>query len=221
MKWQQMNLDQKADHIRLMWRLNDTQRTLADRIGVTKNAIAGVMNRRPWLRVQCPMMGNVLVDVSEREKARQRARLKGLRLIKEAKEARERDRLISEALAIAQRQLDELIAAVSSPMPEIYEPKISVSISMLRNGEFVPVPIDAPASQWSEPWVINIPAKPEPVTLDELPSNGCKWPVNDGKPFLFCGCERGSGPYCAEHALQARGKGTEGERRALSVPTRL
>lgn len=41
------------------------------------------------------------------------------------------------------------------------------------------------------------------LTLLELPANGCKWPVNDGRPhFLFCGHRRlGERPYCRGHAV--------------------
>ena len=48
--------------------------------------------------------------------------------------------------------------------------------------------------------------RPPPVTLSELPADGCKWPVVDNADgirgrHLFCGAERdeGGGSYCAEH----------------------
>jgi len=32
----------------------------------------------------------------------------------------------------------------------------------------------------------------------------CEWPLNDGGPFLFCGCAVYPGrPYCADHAARA------------------
>lgn len=50
---------------------------------------------------------------------------------------------------------------------------------------------------------------------------GCKWPLNEGGPYLFCGHERlGKYSYCARHQDRSIGRGTEGERRALSVSAR-
>lgn len=45
---------------------------------------------------------------------------------------------------------------------------------------------------------------PEPnslnLTLMQLEPGQCKWPVNDGGPFLFCGHVRQPGtPYCEHH----------------------
>lgn len=57
------------------------------------------------------------------------------------------------------------------------------------------------------------------VLLEE--NNGCKWPLNDGGPYLFCGHDRlGKYSYCARHQERSVGRGTEGERRALSVSAR-
>lgn len=53
------------------------------------------------------------------------------------------------------------------------------------------------------------------VTLFE--NTGCMWPVNDGGPYLFCGHDKAHGSYCQHHHARSLGRGTEGERRALSV----
>jgi GcrA cell cycle regulator len=54
-----------------------------------------------------------------------------------------------------------------------------------------------------------------PVTLLDLKSTSCRWPVNEGNPFLFCGERaREGGPYCAHHAARAVGEGTRSERAA-------
>ena len=64
------------------------------------------------------------------------------------------------------------------------------------------------------------PEAPTPMnlTLMDLTSRTCKWPVNDpprGEPFLFCGAEKPSAqPYCPFHTRLASGPGTESERRA-------
>lgn len=34
-------------------------------------------------------------------------------------------------------------------------------------------------------------------------SHGCRWPVNDAKPHLFCGDHIHAGMYCAEHHVRA------------------
>ena len=39
------------------------------------------------------------------------------------------------------------------------------------------------------------------VTLLELTDRMCKWPINDGGPYLFCGCDKEPGKsYCGFHA---------------------
>ncbi|MBW3096831.1 Rha family transcriptional regulator [Pseudohoeflea coraliihabitans] len=59
---------------------------------------------------------------------------------------------------------------------------------------------------------------PEPLnlTLMDLTARTCRWPVNDGSPFLFCGAEADDplSPYCPFHADLGVGIGTESERRA-------
>lgn len=44
------------------------------------------------------------------------------------------------------------------------------------------------------------------ILLEDLTSTTCKWPVNDGGPFLFCGVSKAfdeKQPYCAHHAQRA------------------
>jgi len=56
------------------------------------------------------------------------------------------------------------------------------------------------------------------VTMMMLTEHRCKWPINDGGPFLFCGCEADfDRPYCDFHTELAKGKGTESERSAERV----
>lgn len=54
------------------------------------------------------------------------------------------------------------------------------------------------------------------ASLLELEPGQCRWPVNDGAPFLFCAAPslRGSS-YCACHASLSVGEGTRSERNAL------
>lgn len=56
-----------------------------------------------------------------------------------------------------------------------------------------------------------------PVSLLDLAPGMCKWPIGEGKPFLFCGADA-EGSYCATHAEISHGTGTESERAALRVP---
>tara|TARA_R100000655_G_scaffold91566_1_gene132320 strand:+ start:114 stop:344 length:231 start_codon:yes stop_codon:yes gene_type:complete len=53
------------------------------------------------------------------------------------------------------------------------------------------------------------------VTLLDLEPDSCRWPVNDGDPYLFCAAPRVAGSsYCACHAARAVGPGTPSERNA-------
>lgn len=59
---------------------------------------------------------------------------------------------------------------------------------------------------------------PDPLNLMliDLTERTCKWPVNSGGPYHFCGHEKEpGGPYCAYHAELAVGSGTESERSAI------
>lgn len=54
------------------------------------------------------------------------------------------------------------------------------------------------------------------IDLMMLTECRCKWPLNDGGPFLFCGeVKRPDRPYCAFHATASIGNGTESERTAI------
>lgn len=46
-------------------------------------------------------------------------------------------------------------------------------------------------------------------TLIDLGPHDCKWPLNDGGPFLFCAAPKfgGSRSYCAHHMLRGMPKG--------------
>jgi GcrA cell cycle regulator len=42
------------------------------------------------------------------------------------------------------------------------------------------------------------------ITLMELNGDTCRWPLNDGGPFLFCGDLKADGsPYCVKHTNAA------------------
>lgn len=74
----------------------------------------------------------------------------------------------------------------------------------------VPVPQicdDPPRKPDVKPMPMDISDKPgddapEPLNLEllELTDHMCRWPVNNGDPFLFCGHKKGKdGPYCPYH----------------------
>lgn len=66
-----------------------------------------------------------------------------------------------------------------------------------------------PEATFSTPHVVGVP-------LLMLTDCRCKWPINDGGPFLFCGeAKQPDRPYCAYHATASLGKGTESERSAV------
>jgi GcrA cell cycle regulator len=52
--------------------------------------------------------------------------------------------------------------------------------------------------------------------LLDLRSCDCRWPLNDGAPFLFCAEEVTTGSaYCAHHKQRSTGRGTISESRAI------
>lgn len=54
-----------------------------------------------------------------------------------------------------------------------------------------------------------------PVTLELLARDGCRWPIGDDSPFLFCGCKAAAGSsYCATHRHRSQGVGTPSEQSA-------
>jgi GcrA cell cycle regulator len=58
------------------------------------------------------------------------------------------------------------------------------------------------------------------VRFEDLEPRHCKFPVSNdhGPDMLCCGADRNtSGPYCAVHAMVARGRGTESERKAMKI----
>ncbi len=93
--------------------------------------------------------------------------------------------------------------ALDKPRPRIIRPKPQPRLRA------------APISRRSIP--MEAP-KPMNLTIMQLTSRTCKWPVNDppkGEPYLFCGeaKEPGKEPYCPYHARLAEGTGTPSERR--------
>ena len=55
-----------------------------------------------------------------------------------------------------------------------------------------------------------------PVTLELLARDGCRWPIGDDAPFLFCGCKAAAGSsYCATHKHRSQGVGTPSEQSAV------
>lgn len=57
-----------------------------------------------------------------------------------------------------------------------------------------------------------------PVTLEALGRTGCRWPIGEDAPFLFCGCATADGSsYCPTHKHIGAGKGTIGEQNAVKA----
>lgn len=52
-----------------------------------------------------------------------------------------------------------------------------------------------------------LPELPKGILLANLLPESCRWPINDGGPFRFCGCRKLSlkGPYCEAHEKRAGG----------------
>lgn len=55
-----------------------------------------------------------------------------------------------------------------------------------------------------------------PVALELLARDGCRWPIGEDAPFLFCGCKAAAGSsYCATHKHRSQGVGTPSEQSAV------
>jgi len=59
-----------------------------------------------------------------------------------------------------------------------------------------------------------------PVSLTDLDHGMCKWPIGDGKPFMFCGAAA-VGSYCEHHKAMSVGIGTASERAASRVSLKV
>lgn len=76
--------------------------------------------------------------------------------------------------------------------------------------ESAPEPIEFTAGTW-EPL-----AGSSPVPMVDLETGMCRWQIGDARPYLFCGCEAASGPYCPEHTARSVGTGSISERTAIA-----
>ena len=55
-----------------------------------------------------------------------------------------------------------------------------------------------------------------PYSLEDLPRDGCRWPIGDAPPYTFCGCKaQDKSSYCAAHKTRAYAAGTPSEKSAL------
>jgi hypothetical protein len=84
--------------------------------------------------------------------------------------------------------------AISAPPPDMFTPDAAT----LASGAWAALPGTVP------------------VALEFLARDGCRWPIGDSAPFLFCACKAMTGSsYCAAHKERAFGMGTRTERRAI------
>lgn len=102
--------------------------------------------------------------------------------------------------------------------PDAPKPPIpAVHVSAIT-GAIIPGPGAIPPA----PLPITPPIAPDakPITLMDITSNTCCWPINDGNPWLFCGDSRDprSGKhdrgYCTRHHRWSRSSETRGRKRA-------
>lgn len=76
---------------------------------------------------------------------------------------------------------------------------------------FKPIPERLKADAWS-------PLEgSRPLTIMEVDDHTCRWPVGEGRPFLFCGQHIETGVYCEAHAALSRGRGTTDEKYAVKT----
>ena len=81
-------------------------------------------------------------------------------------------------------------------------------------------PVDAfkPAAEDLAVGVWNALPDTTPIGLLDLTATTCRWPIGDGSPFLFCGCQVAHGSsYCPTHKHIGAGKGTIGEQNAVNA----
>lgn len=94
------------------------------------------------------------------------------------------------------------------------KPKPKVKLQRVSVPKPKPQPVEFTADVW-EPL-----AWATPVTLEHV--TGCRWPASDpfapvGSVDLFCNCKPLEGKsYCPEHQARSTGKGTAGEKSAVS-----
>jgi GcrA cell cycle regulator len=78
----------------------------------------------------------------------------------------------------------------------------------------IPMPKPEPVQFLDDVWSPLTGARP--VTMEALAKGMCKWPIGEGRPYLFCGCPAMDGrSYCASHDARSKGNGTSYERHAL------
>lgn len=114
---------------------------------------------------------------------------------------------------------------VHAPKPRAARPKVAAKPAVRRMQQAKPIP--RPRIIVPEPPMLDVLPLPnawepisdaEPVALVDLDRGMCKWPVSEGRPFLFCGCKAEEGAsYCPSHQRRSLGTGTPSERKALSI----
>ena len=146
---------------------------------VTRNAIIGTYGRQPELKLQYPLTGTRsgsnagITDEQYREKAKADAERR--EKAKSDAERREKER--------EERRLKREAEALERQNKATEEPPVPPHVQ--RRNDIV---------AWEK-------ENAKGVTLLELTDRMCKWPINDGGPYLFCGCAKEPGKsYCSFHA---------------------
>lgn len=89
------------------------------------------------------------------------------------------------------------------------------AVKVAEEAAIAPPSFPEPEIDGKEYDAIRLPLAKDLLTLGNC---DCKWPLNDGGPFLFCAEEVVSGSvYCRHHKGRAKGRGTEGERKATDA----
>lgn len=73
---------------------------------------------------------------------------------------------------------------------------------------------DKPAPRISINPSVFVSLGPKPISLLELTTETCRWPIDHKGAILFCGSST-IDVYCCAHSELSRGKGTQSERNAL------
>lgn len=99
------------------------------------------------------------------------------------------------------------IAKTSDPEPEPPAPKPVAPKPVAPKP--APILVASKRSALPKPWLPpQEPLQSTPVTLIDREPWQCRWPMNDGGPFLFCGARKGDYDpnYCPHHRCMATGR---------------
>lgn len=192
-----------------LYHLGLSARVIGERIGVSRNAVIGKMNRHPDLfggRATVPSRSKEVKQVEARKHPVLAHRgkkaftpemvVKAMREWKKGTPAAQ----IGEIIGKTEKQLLCYASTNRSQFPSRQRGRPAKGPRMVRTAEpeyIAPQFLVAPEGYDAERMEH---AKP----LHALEATECHWPLGNGGPFLFCAAEKhGRSPYCHHHFLRS------------------